>query len=406
MKPRIYTSDEHPIRNDHIDPNALSVLKRLHEAGFTSYLVGGGVRDLLMNKRPKDFDISTSARPEEIKQLFRNCLLIGRRFRLAHIRFGKQFIEVSTFRAGDPEEEELIIRDNIWGTPEEDVLRRDFTINGLFYDPLDHRIIDYVGGFEDLKQHLLRCIGDPVIRFKQDPVRMIRMQKFRARFGFQAHQEALEALASCRYEITKSSPSRLLEEIFRMLESGSAEPFFRLLYESELLKILFPSLHRYFEQETGEGIFAYLKAADALNHQGHIAPLDRSVLTSSLLFPILDYEIKIRFLEKGTIPNVNEIIDLSHFLIHELMFSDYAHFPRKIRMGMHFILNMQYRLVPLDFKKRPRHRIVRQKGFFFALTFLKLRTLIDPSLFKSYEQWKHLLKQIEKEKKPPSSSEK
>ncbi len=398
MNLRIYSSEEHHIRNELIDPNALAVLKRLHEGGFIAYLVGGSVRDLLMRRRPKDFDISTSARPEEIKHLFRNCILIGRRFRLAHIRFGKQVIEVSTFRAGDPVEEDLIVQDNLWGTPEEDVLRRDFTFNGLFYDPLDHRIIDYVGGFEDLKQHLLRCIGEPVLRFKQDPVRMIRMQKFRARFGFQVDPATSEALYQCRYEITKSSPARVLEEIFRMLESGASEPFFRLMYESEILKILFPALHPYFGQEIGESIFAYLKASDALNHQGHHAPLDRSILATSLLFPILDHEVKIRFLEQGKTPHVGEIMELADTLIHDLLFAAYSHFPRRIRLGMHFILHMQYRLTPLDKRKRPRSRLIRQKGFSLALAFLKLRTLIEPSLFKAYDQWKHLLKQAEKEK--------
>lgn len=398
MNPHIYQADQHFIRNELIDPNALSVIKRLQEAGFTAYLVGGSVRDLLLHKRPKDFDISTSARPEEIKQLFRNCLLIGRRFRLAHIRFGRQIIEVSTFRAGDPSDEELIIRDNLWGSPEEDVMRRDFTLNGLYYDPKDCRIIDYVGGFEDLKHHLLRCIGDPNLRFKQDPVRMIRMQKFRARFGFQVHADSLEALIRCRNDIMKSSPARVLEEIFRMLESGSSEPFFRLLYESEILKILFPSLHPFFEKESGEVIFAYLKAADALNHQGHHAPLHREILATSIVYPILDQELKIRFLEHGTVPHMGQIVELAHQLIHDLFFADFSHFPRRIRMGMHFILQMQYRLTPFDKKKRPRTRILKQKGFQLALTFLKLRTLIDPSIFKFYEQWKHLYKQAEKER--------
>lgn len=398
MEPRIYSSKEHHIRNELVDPNALSVLKRLHEAGHTAYLVGGSVRDLLMRRRPKDFDISTSAKPEEIKQLFRNCILIGRRFRLAHIRFGKHIIEVSTFRAGDPTEEDLIIRDNLWGSPEEDVLRRDFTLNGLFYDPLDHRIIDYVGGYEDLQQHLLRAIGDPVLRFKQDPVRMIRMQKFRARFGFQVEPKTLEALSLCRAEIIKSSPSRVLEEVLRMLESGAAEPFFRLLYESGFLKILFPLLHQYVEKEIGESVFAYLKAADALNHQGHHAPLDRSILASSILFPIVDYEIKERFIEKGITPHIGEIIDLCHILIHDLVSTTYSHFPKRIRLTMHFILHMQYRLTPFDKKRRPRTRFIGQRGFSLALAFLKLRTLVDHSLFKSYEHWKHLFKQAEKEK--------
>ena len=344
---KIYTSQDHHIRNDLIDPNALNVLKKLHEAGHTAYLVGGGVRDLLMRKKPKDFDISTSARPEEIKDIFRNCILIGRRFRLAHIRFGKQIIEVSTFRAGDPADEELIVRDNIWGTPEEDVLRRDFTINGLFYDPLDHKIIDYVGGFEDLQKHYLRVIGDPILRFKQDPVRMIRMQKFRARFDFHVDPQALMALGQCRQDIIKSSPARVLEEVFRMLESGSSEPFFRLLSDSELLSILFPSLGLFFQQESGEKIYAYLKAADAMNVRGHYKTLDRSVLSAALLFPIVEEEIKKRTAEQEKAPQLGEILHLIETLVDQLLFAAFSHFPRKIRLGAQFILQTQYRLTPL-----------------------------------------------------------
>lgn len=395
MEPKIYTGQDHHIRNDLIDPNALSVLKRLHEAGYTAYLVGGGVRDLLMRKKPKDFDISTSALPEEIKHLFRNCILIGRRFRLAHIRFGKQIIEVSTFRAGDTADEELIVRDNIWGTPEEDVLRRDFTINGLFYDPLDHKIIDYIGGFEDLQKHFLRVIGDPVLRFKQDPVRMIRMQKFRARFGFHVDSKAVQALADCRKDIIKSSPARVLEEIFRMLESGSSEPFFRLLAESNLLTILFPSLSHYFQHPVGETVYAYLKAADAMNSKGQYKTLDRSLLTAALLFPILEHEIKTRFTPDEKLPHLGDVMELAEDLIHELLFEAFSHFPRRIRLGAQFILQMQFRLTPLDTSRRPRTRIVRQKGFHLALTFLKLRALLHPDLFKSYEQWKRILQKME-----------
>lgn len=400
MEPKIYTTSDHHIRNDLIDPNALFVLEKLQQAGYIAYLVGGSVRDLLMRKKPKDYDISTSARPEEVKQLFHSCILIGRRFRLAHIRFGRQIIEVSTFRSGDPSseaEDELIVRDNIWGTPEEDVLRRDFTINGLFYDPSDHKIIDYVGGFEDLKAHTLRVIGDPTLRFKQDPVRMIRMLKFRARFGFHFQEEAHQALLSCRGEIRKSSPARVLEEFFRMLESGSSEPFFRLLFESEFLHILFPNLEKYLHQEIGESIFSYLKVSDAMNLQGRYKTLDRSILTAALIFPILEYEIKLRYLDQNKIPHIGEIMDLSHNLIEELLFLPYSHFPRKIRLGCHFILHMQYRLDPIEKKRRPRTRIVRQKGFMQPLTFLKLRALVHPSLFKTYEHWKQALQKTEKE---------
>lgn len=226
MQPKIYSVSEHVIDQSLIDPDALLTINKLREAGHTAYLVGGGVRDLLLKRAPKDFDISTSALPEQVKQVFhRNCILIGRRFRLAHVRFGHKILEVSTFRSGE-NDSDLILQDNKWGSAQEDVLRRDFTINGLYYDPSNHTIIDYVGGWEDIQKNMLRTIGDPYIRFKQDPVRMIRLLKFRARFGLDIDMESRKALVNCRDEIVKSSPARVLEEIFRMLESGASAPFF------------------------------------------------------------------------------------------------------------------------------------------------------------------------------------
>lgn len=385
IEPKVYTSDDHHIRHHHVDANALSVIKRLQNAGHTAYLVGGGVRDLLMGKKPKDFDISTSALPEEVKKLFRNCFLIGRRFRLAHIRFGKQIIEVSTFRAGDPTDAELIIRDNIWGNPEEDVMRRDFTINGLFYNPSDHTIIDYVGGFDDLERHTLRSIGDPLVRFKQDPVRMIRMQKFRARFGFNVQKETLAALETCREEIIKSSPARVLEEILRMLESGASEDFFRLLVESKILHILFPDLAKCFESEMSETMYHYLKGIDSMNTRGNYKPLDRSQLTAALIFPIVDRAV----LDKeGTPPNLGQILELTRELIERLLFEPFKHYPRRLRLGAQSIIVLQYRLTPLTKRRPPKLRVVKQKHFSSGLVFLKLRALVHPPLFKTYETWK------------------
>lgn len=392
MEPKIYSSTDHHIRNDHVNPNALAVLKRLSEAGFTAYLVGGSVRDLLMHHRPKDFDISTSATPEEIKALFRNCILIGKRFRLAHIRFGREIIEVATFRTGESGDE-LITRDNIWGTPVEDVLRRDFTINGLFYDPLDHKIIDYVGGLDDLKNHLIKTIGDPFVRFKQDPVRMIRMQKFIARFGYQVEETTKQAANACKEEITKSSPARVLEEIFRMLESGHATPFFELLYESELLKFLFPALNELFLGGLKGHVLELLKSVDEMNKRSNYRPLDRSILAASIAFPILEIELHHRF--PKTPPPMGAIMELCHDLIHALFVRAFLHFPKKIRFEAESILQMQFRLLPPDKRKRTSHKILRQKGFLQSLTFLKLRALYNPALYKTYEHWKELWKQEE-----------
>ena len=282
---KIFHASDHDIDPSQIDDDAVYVLKKLREAGFLAFLVGGSVRDLLLKKTPKDFDISTSAKPEEIKAVFqRQCLLIGRRFRLAHIRFKHKIIEVSTFRSGE-NESDLILHDNIWGTPEEDVLRRDFTINGLFYDPVEHVVIDYVGGWNDIHKHTLRTIGNPVIRFKQDPVRMIRLLKFKARFGFHVDAEAERALDLCCEEILKSSQARVLEEIMRMLESGASEPFFRLMHQKGVIELLFPCLKHFLDGSEGEKIYQLLEAADRLNLKSERRPLDRAILAACLFFP-------------------------------------------------------------------------------------------------------------------------
>ena len=254
MQPKIYHATDHDIDANAIDQDAVKVIQRLLDAGFSAYLVGGGVRDLLLKKRPKDYDISTSARPEQIKQLFqRQCILIGRRFRLAHIRFGHKIFEVSTFRSGE-NDSDLIVQDNCWGTPEEDVLRRDFTINGMFYSPSTHTVIDYVGGWEDIHKRILRSIGDPYVRFKQDPVRMIRLLRFLTRTGFTVDADTKGALLQLSHEITKSSPARILEEMLKMLESGYSSPFFHEMFKANLLKPLFPSLTAFLNGNHGKEV--------------------------------------------------------------------------------------------------------------------------------------------------------
>lgn len=393
MQPKTYFATEHDIDSSLIDIDALFVINKLREAGFKAYLVGGSVRDLLVKKQPKDFDISTSAQPEEIKGLFhRNCILIGRRFRLAHIRFGHKIIEVSTFRSGE-NEGDLIIQDNKWGSPEEDVLRRDFTINGLFYDPASHSVIDYVGGWEDIKKKVLRTIGDPEIRFKQDPVRMIRLLKFRARFGFEIAPESRKALLACKEEIIKSSPARILEEIFRMLESGASTPFFHLLKEAGILKLLFPHLADFLTKPEGKWVYHYLSVVDKINVKNLRYPLDRSVLTACLVFPMLEKEIQDQYLEKQLIPHLGEVMMLATSVIRDLVTSSFSHFPRRISSTMTFILANQYRLTPLTEKKHHRPKLFRSKEFGLALDFLKIRASVDENLKEAYQVWKEFFKQ-------------
>jgi len=237
------------ISREKIDADAEKVLRRLRRYGHSAYLVGGCVRDLLLGRSPKDFDVATSATPAEIKDLFRNCRIIGRRFRLAHIFFGTKIIETSTFRTNpregmpvDEEEELLIRRDNVFGTAEEDARRRDFTINGLFYDIEAGEVIDYVGGLADLEARLVRTIGDPDIRFREDPVRILRAIKFAARLGFALEPETYAAILEHRAEIPKCAAPRVLEEIYRLLREGAARRSMELLLETGVAATLAPEL--------------------------------------------------------------------------------------------------------------------------------------------------------------------
>jgi len=262
----------HNISRKNIDPDALRVLYRLSDAGFTAYLVGGSVRDLLMERQPKDFDISTDAHPGQIRKLFRNCYLVGRRFRLAHILFGRKAIETSTFRK-PPQADEADEgvpgglyqhEDNTFGTPEEDARRRDFTVNGLFYDIRTFSVIDYVGGLRDLERRTLRVIGDPNIRFCEDPVRMMRAVRFAARLDFRMDWGCRRAIRRHYAEILKASTPRLLEEIMRLFGHNCAAPAFQLLWEYQLMSVLLPEVHEYVERSGGarSPLWQYLAAFD------------------------------------------------------------------------------------------------------------------------------------------------
>ncbi len=378
-----------------VDSDALYVMEKLRQAGYTAYLVGGSVRDLILQKTPKDYDISTSAKPEEIKQLFRNCILIGRRFRLAHIRFGKKILEVSTFRTGDMETDALIVRDNEWGNPEQDVLRRDFTINGLFYDPSTETIIDYVEGYPDLQKKYLRTIGQPYMRFKQDPVRMLRLLKFQARFGFEIDKDAHISLLECRHEILKSSPSRVFEELLRMLESGSGKAFFKLLAEHGMLQMLLPALAQFLETPDGKEIYDYLEEVDTTFHAPGEPLLERPVLLSCLVFPFLQK----RLAALNHTPHLGEIQQIAYQLIDEI-FQPFFPVPRMLKMMVVSVLTAQYRITPLEKRKQQRIRIPHDPDFALALKFLDVRACLEPALQTTWEDWDYAYGNVEQEDLP------
>ncbi len=322
IQPTIIRRSEHHISRKWISPNALRVLYRLKEKGYYAYLVGGGVRDLLLGREPKDFDIATDASPNEVKKAFRNCRLIGRRFRLAHVHFHDEIIEVATFRsnveeepaaeaaapAGQPgshpmaespgpesavsvepapssdsvqasteaeappagiiagetptaavrprpprllkTEDGMILRDNLFGTPEEDSLRRDFTVNALFYNIEDYSVIDYVGGMEDLKNGLIRIIGDPVVRFTEDPVRMVRAVRFAAMLGFEIEEQTYHALLEVKDKVALASPARMYEEVQKLFLLGEGEKTYQLLRKTGLFGVIFPRLNEWVDTES------------------------------------------------------------------------------------------------------------------------------------------------------------
>lgn len=380
MQPKIYSADEHHIVPDKVDQHAHYVIHKLREAGYTAYLVGGGVRDLILGETPKDFDVSTSARPEEVRRLFRNAILIGRRFRLAHIRFGKKIIEVSTFRSGDTDASGLIVHDNEWGTEEQDVLRRDFTINGLCYNPENQTVIDYVDGFADLGKRILRTIGVPEVRFCQDPVRMIRLLKFRARLKFEIEGPTHNALLHCRSEILKSSSARVLEELFRMLESKASKPFFALLHEYGLLRALLPELDHYLEITKTTLLFDLLSEIDKGD------PLDRGLLLAALIFPVFDAYIKERVKTQERLPHLGQIAESAGMVI-DAIFGDFFTLPRRLQGIAAFIITCQYRFIPLDGHPVRRPRPPRDSLFPLALVLLKLRAAVDESLLPHYTLW-------------------
>ena len=245
---RVIPRDVHGVSRKQMSPNALRVLYRLREAGYGAYLVGGAVRDLLLGGQPKDFDVATDATPEQIKALFRNCRLIGRRFRLAHVIFGREIIEVATFRAngGDDEGDRQtddsgrLLRDNVYGTIEEDAVRRDFTANALFYAIEDFSVRDYVGGYEDIQARVLRLIGEPEARYREDPVRMLRAARLAAKLGFSIDPATAAPIPRMAPLLAEASPARLFEETLKLFLTGHAVASFEQLERLGLLPVLLP----------------------------------------------------------------------------------------------------------------------------------------------------------------------
>lgn len=375
--PLIYTRDEHTISRKHISAHALKVLYRLDNAGFRACLVGGGVRDLLLGREPKDFDIATDARPEQVRELFRNCRLIGRRFRLAHVRFGREIIEVATFRAAidtdissaEVSEEGRILRDNAYGDIDDDVWRRDFTVNALYYDIHDFSVIDYVGGVEDLKKGVLRLIGDPYTRYREDPVRMLRAVRFAVKLGFRLEDRTRAPLAELGDLLEAISTARLFDEVLKLFHGGAALQTFEALRHHGLFAKLFPATDAELAHQRGgfPGTLAGLALANTDARIAESKPVTPAFLIAALLWDAVDSERE-RLQGTGVKPG-----DAMAIAADKLISQQIARLavPRRFTQVTREIWSMQLRL-PKRTSKRVR-KLVQHPRFRAAYDFLKLR---------------------------------
>lgn len=388
-QPKIIQREKHHVSRSNISPSALKVLYRLKEGGFSAYLVGGSVRDLLLGKLPKDFDIATNAHPEQVKSLFRNCLLIGRRFRLAHIRFGREIIEVATFRKEQKEQSEeqtksahgMILRDNVYGTLEEDAWRRDFSVNALYYNIADFSVVDYCNGMHDLEHKTIRIIGNAQQRYQEDPVRLLRAIRFAGKLGFTIEAQTAAPLREMSYLLTQVSPARLFEEALKLFLSGHATPILDLLIKHDLLKQLFPATTACLQHPNNQPVEKFIKQAmhnsDERLAQGKtITPI--FVLAVLLWYPMLQNlkshalnEIEIAM--KHTIKNQTQLMTI----------------PKRFTTAIQEIWRLQFRLM----RRQRRALVLKMLGhprFRAAYDFLLLRAQSGEPVGELADWWTQL----------------
>jgi poly(A) polymerase len=415
VEPRIIPRKEHCISRKQVSPNAERTLYRLHRSGFIAYLVGGCVRDLLLERKPKDFDIATNATPRQVRRLFHNCYLIGRRFRLAHLHFQDEILEVTTFRRAatfeeaDAEETEgdtrrahhhvkdedgMVLRDNLFGTPETDALCRDFTINALAYNIADFSVIDYSTGLMDLEQRLIRPIGDPQIRFTEDPVRMLRAVRFAASHDFVIEPATWETLCELSSAITRVPPARLYEEIQKLFLGGTALPSFKLLEQSGLLAALFPMLGQwiYGKSDRAALIYKNLDRLDQMSRSG--MPSTPALFLAALFGPSLEEETLA--LHREGIPHQQALEAAYSLLMKEAC--ETVTIPGKIGSRLRDIIALQqflHRMPP----RRPASIAAKQE-FAEAIAYLRFMAEAGMANRASVEWWDKFL--LETPPVPPS----
>jgi poly(A) polymerase len=390
MQPNIIKRDQHPVSRTQMSQEVLKVLYRLQRTGHLAYLCGGGVRDLLLGREIDDYDVATDAEPRRLKEVFGNCRLVGRRFRIAHIMFrGGKIIEVSTFRKqGEEESSEeddgnslLIRRDNTFGSPADDAFRRDFTINALYYNVADFSIIDYVGGRKDLKSRLIRAIGDPNIRFQEDPIRILRGIRLAATLDFKVEESTWEAMKRQRYRILECAVSRIREEVMKILRRDPSHSGFDLLVRAGILEVVFPKLEEFRlanieNKTTGEGpIFQHLAVLEDLRAKG-VELSDPVLLATLTAAPVR------KLLE--TLPPDHDVGKSLHEYL-EANFKPLA-FPRVVRSKVH-LLHLALRYMLAEQRRKRRRSLRRSPIFADALKLLEIHCLATNQHWSALRRW-------------------
>ncbi|HEY5610365.1 MAG TPA: polynucleotide adenylyltransferase PcnB [Thermoanaerobaculia bacterium] len=402
LEGEIIPRDRHCISRRDVPENVLKVLYRLHRSGRRAYLCGGSVRDLLLKRAPKDFDVATDAHPNEVRRLFRNSRIIGRRFRLVHILFQDRVVEVSTFRKepeNRPEDADLLVTDdNTFGTPREDARRRDFTINGLFYNIADFTIIDYVGGMHDIEQRCVRVIGEPDIRFREDPVRMMRAVEFASRLDFEIDASTYDAIIRHRTEIVKASPARVSEEILELLRRGWSAEAFELMVETHLLEPLFPELYQLIQKGNSDYFWKMLAVLDRTVRSGR--RISDAVLLSVLLLPHVVEQIEKEEVYRGGRLRLSEALLFIRELIQPICqrFTLAAGTRHQIEQALETL----WRLLDPPTERRSMWRFVFREPFNDAMALFELYALSSGRHVDAFRNWQQFAQRVKKsEGEPP-----
>ena len=396
---RRYGAGEHHIAPQSIPPEAVWVYRELREAGFEAYLVGGCVRDLLLGYEPKDFDVSTNATPEEIRDIFRRSRIVGRRFQIVHVRSGREVIEVSTFRGHhsaefepDSEDEQppegsasyaesgMLLRDNVFGNVEEDALRRDFSVNGLYYDPDANCVLDFSTGVADLEARILRVIGDPVTRFQEDPVRMLRAARFAAKLDFTIEETALAAIAKCHKLLAQIPAARMFDEVLKLLLAGQGAATFAVMDHLGLFEPIFPQTARALRESPEERnlIVHALRNSDERIAQGK--PVTPAFLYAALLWPALERRLR-KLQERAQLPLAAAMYEAASEVVAEQCRS--TTIPRRVSTPMREIWDLHQRLLG----RRSPQKLAAHPRFRAAYDFVLLREQSGEDLNGAGEWW-------------------